>query len=734
MTSESDWRGDVGAGARAWAGERPPDVEHDGPDADAESVARTILLDALTGQARSRRELRDKLAKKDVPDDLAERLLDRFTEVGLVDDEAFARSWVESRQRSRGLARRALAQELRRKGVDDETARTALDDLDPEDEDGGRPHPGPQEAPVVAWGRPRDGDPTPGRHARPQGLPGRDGVRGGARGARRCRRRRGIRHDGPVTAHLHRLPLGPVDLSAIPTDETPGFDGGKKGGTAALASLGEEMPDLQERLWAERGTGSRRRILLVLQGMDTSGKGGVLRHTVGLVDPQGVKITSFKAPTPEERKHDFLWRVRHALPEPGYVGVFDRSHYEDVLIVRVHELRRRRTTIERRYDEINEFEAELVADGVVIVKCMLHVSADEQKERLLARLDERGQVLEVQPQRHRRARALGRLPHGVRDRAGAHQHRARPVVRRAGGQEVVPQPGHRPAPARAPARHEPAVAARRLRRRRAASPPARGEPDRVIETVRVTRYVTPLREGGSLPGIVEGDDLGTYVCKFRGAGQGVRVLVAEVIVSALASRLGLRTPRPGRARPRSGDRPLRGRRGGPGPAQRQPRAQPRHRLPARRVRLRGTRPARRPDVAARILWLDAFTANVDRTWRNPNLLALARRRLGDRPRRVAVLPPRLARRASPTRPGSPPSRGTSATTCSAGTSTGCRPSTPAVDADRRPTLAACVAEVPDAWLEPVPGAETPDALRAAYVAFLSARLATRAWLPGASAA
>jgi regulatory protein len=106
-----------------------------GPDADPESVARKILLDALTGQARSRKELRDKLARRDVPADLAERLLDRFTEVGLVDDEAFARSWVESRQRSRGLARRALAQELRRKGVDDETTRTALDEIDPDDEE-----------------------------------------------------------------------------------------------------------------------------------------------------------------------------------------------------------------------------------------------------------------------------------------------------------------------------------------------------------------------------------------------------------------------------------------------------------------------------------------------------------------------------------------------------------------------------------------------------------------------
>jgi len=149
MTSESSrhraiggWSGDVAAGVAAWTGgapvesstEPPPDRVALGPDADPESVASKILLDALTGQARSRKELRDKLAKRDVPDELAERLLDRFGEVGLVDDAAFARAWVESRQRSRGLARRALAQELRRKGVDDETARTALDDLDPDQE------------------------------------------------------------------------------------------------------------------------------------------------------------------------------------------------------------------------------------------------------------------------------------------------------------------------------------------------------------------------------------------------------------------------------------------------------------------------------------------------------------------------------------------------------------------------------------------------------------------------
>src|SRR3954447_1141832 len=130
----TNWQGEGGVGVRGWRAEPPPDPVEAGPDADPESVARKILLDALTGQARSRKELRQKLAKKDVPGDLAEQLLDRFTEVGLVDDEAFARSWVESRQRSRGLARRALAQELRRKGVDDETARSALDDLDPSQE------------------------------------------------------------------------------------------------------------------------------------------------------------------------------------------------------------------------------------------------------------------------------------------------------------------------------------------------------------------------------------------------------------------------------------------------------------------------------------------------------------------------------------------------------------------------------------------------------------------------
>ncbi|SDD91738.1 regulatory protein RecX [Nocardioides lianchengensis] len=138
------WAGDVSVGVDAWtrrasapASPPPPDPVAAGPDADPESVARKILLDQLTGQARSRQQLSDKLAAKNVPTDVATRLLDRFEEVGLVDDGAFARSWVASRGAGggRALAKRALAQELRRKGIDDEVAREALDEIDPDDEE-----------------------------------------------------------------------------------------------------------------------------------------------------------------------------------------------------------------------------------------------------------------------------------------------------------------------------------------------------------------------------------------------------------------------------------------------------------------------------------------------------------------------------------------------------------------------------------------------------------------------
>jgi PPK2 family polyphosphate:nucleotide phosphotransferase len=184
-----------------------------------------------------------------------------------------------------------------------------------------------------------------------------------------------------------RLRQGPVSLTDLETGSTPGFKSNKAAGRELLTELAPALSDLQERLFAEGRTGGNRSLLLVLQGMDTSGKGGTLRHSVGLMDPQGVRITSFKAPTVEERKHDFLWRIRRGLPEPGYIGIFDRSHYEDVLVARVHNLVPRSTWM-RRYATINRFERQLVERGTVIVKCFLHISKDEQRKRLNARLED----------------------------------------------------------------------------------------------------------------------------------------------------------------------------------------------------------------------------------------------------------------------------------------------------------------------------------------------------------
>ena len=188
-------------------------------------------------------------------------------------------------------------------------------------------------------------------------------------------------------ARALRLKTGPVDLSDYSTDATPAIKGGREQGERKLADLADELLDLQTKLFAQGRSGDRRRLLLVLQGMDTSGKGGVLVHTVGLMDPQALRITSFKAPTEEEREHDFLWRIEKVVPGAGFVGVFDRSHYEDVLIGRVRRLASP-DAIERRYDAINAFEKRLADDGTTIVKCMLHISPEEQLERLAARLED----------------------------------------------------------------------------------------------------------------------------------------------------------------------------------------------------------------------------------------------------------------------------------------------------------------------------------------------------------
>ncbi|MEU6596615.1 PPK2 family polyphosphate kinase [Streptomyces flaveolus] len=186
---------------------------------------------------------------------------------------------------------------------------------------------------------------------------------------------------------LLRLPPGErIDLSRYDTRATPAAPGGKQAARADADRMGKQLARLQERLWAAATAGDRRRVLLVLQGMDTSGKGGTVKHVIGQLNPSGCRITAFKAPTEEERRHDFLWRVRRALPEPGEIGIFDRSHYEDVLIARVRHLARP-AEIGSRYGLINDFERSLAEDGVTLVKCFLHLSYDEQRRRLLRRLD-----------------------------------------------------------------------------------------------------------------------------------------------------------------------------------------------------------------------------------------------------------------------------------------------------------------------------------------------------------
>jgi PPK2 family polyphosphate:nucleotide phosphotransferase len=148
----------------------------------------------------------------------------------------------------------------------------------------------------------------------------------------------------------------------------------------------KRLRELQERLWAESRSGGERSLLLVLQGIDTSGKGGVTQHVVGACGTIGVQYTAFGRPTPAERRHHFLWRVRKRVPTAGMIGVFDRSHYEDVLVPLVH-----RTidsdAVVTRYGQINAFEQELADQGVTVLKCFLHISYERQRKRLLKRLD-----------------------------------------------------------------------------------------------------------------------------------------------------------------------------------------------------------------------------------------------------------------------------------------------------------------------------------------------------------
>lgn len=172
-----------------------------------------------------------------------------------------------------------------------------------------------------------------------------------------------------------------VDLAKTDASDTSGWSSGKRRAEAALPALREELDRLQELFYAD----ARRGLLVILQGMDTSGKDGVIRHVFEGVNPQGVRVSSFKRPTPVESAHDFLWRVHLCAPSKGEIVIFNRSHYEDILIARVHQLVPRKVW-SKRFDTINGFERELVEEGTSILKFFLHISREEQLRRLRARI------------------------------------------------------------------------------------------------------------------------------------------------------------------------------------------------------------------------------------------------------------------------------------------------------------------------------------------------------------
>ncbi|TDC73961.1 PPK2 family polyphosphate kinase [Streptomyces hainanensis] len=189
-----------------------------------------------------------------------------------------------------------------------------------------------------------------------------------------------------VRGRLAIQPGDHVKLSDLPADATPGFDGKKSQAVREVADMGRELAGLQERLYAAASEGDRRRVVVVLQGMDTAGKGGTVKHVISHLNPAGCRIRAFKAPSEEEKRQHFLWRIDNGLPQAGEIGIFDRSHYEDVLVVRVHDLVPE-SVWSRRYKQINHWERMLADDGVTWIKVFLHISRGEQRKRLLRRLD-----------------------------------------------------------------------------------------------------------------------------------------------------------------------------------------------------------------------------------------------------------------------------------------------------------------------------------------------------------
>jgi len=184
-----------------------------------------------------------------------------------------------------------------------------------------------------------------------------------------------------LNRHLRVRPGARLDINKRDAADTLGW--AKADAARKTAGNRQRLSDLHELLWAE----NRRSLLIILQGMDTSGKDGVIRNVMAGVDPQGCKVTSFKRPSDEEADHGYLWRIVRALPAKGDIGIFNRSHYEDVLIARVRKLAPEKEW-RARYDQINTFEKLLTDNGTTVLKFFLHISKEEQRERLQDRLDD----------------------------------------------------------------------------------------------------------------------------------------------------------------------------------------------------------------------------------------------------------------------------------------------------------------------------------------------------------
>lgn len=253
----------------------------------------------------------------------------------------------------------------------------------------------------VSMGKKKDAKAHPSKKAKKAGKSAKDSagsslVEVPAKAVKAVKPSTAVKRTTGVAARL-TFDKATTVLADVPSGVLPFGPQDKDQALGELEHIGRVLATEQEKLYAESTVGGRRSVLLLLQGMDTAGKDGVIKHVLGLLNPGGMHIASFKKPSDEERAHDFLWRIERQLPAVGQIGVFNRSQYEDVLVVRVHELVPR-SQWASRYAQINAFERAAARRGISVIKCFLHVSKKVQRERLAARLEDPTKYWKYNPQ------------------------------------------------------------------------------------------------------------------------------------------------------------------------------------------------------------------------------------------------------------------------------------------------------------------------------------------------